>query len=181
MIARLRAALKAARERLWRLIHARHDSPARSERRKKLAEAVRVARQRKGEIAAKLTAAIKARTKPDWNGHAPVLGSVGAELVLAATAHGLVVTATTDGTHATNSYHYQRRAIDFGVIGSLVGTQEAWNRLVAFQRWVAERHPGAAELFGPQNDCCIKNGQRITIGEGTDLEQAHDNHDHVAI
>lgn len=47
---RLRAALKAARKRLWELIHKRHDAKPGGDRRRKLAKEVQEARQRKDDI-----------------------------------------------------------------------------------------------------------------------------------
>jgi hypothetical protein len=53
--------------------------------------------------------------------------------------------------------------------------------MVGLQRRLASRPHGFAEVFGPDNAACVKNGVRITLAEGTELENAHDNHVHVAI
>jgi hypothetical protein len=96
-------------------------------------------------------------------------------------ARGLVVTSTNDGKHAATSFHYQDRAVDFGVPGPLIGTAQGRARLVAFQRELARRPHALAELFGPDNAACVKNGAIRPLAEGTDLENQHDNHVHVAI
>ena len=96
-------------------------------------------------------------------------------------ARGLVVTSTNDGKHAATSFHYRDRAVDFGVPGPLIGTAQGRDRLVAFQRELARRPRGLAELFGPDNAACVKNGAIRPLAEGTDLENQHDNHVHVAI
>jgi hypothetical protein len=76
---------------------------------------------------------------------------------------------------------YRDRAVDFGVPGPLIGTAQGRDRLVAFQRELARRPRGLAELFGPDNAACVKNGAIRPLAEGTDLENQHDNHVHVAI
>lgn len=103
--------------------------------------------------------------------------------IVRATRAGLVVTSTTDGSHATNSFHFTRpgQAVDVGLPGHLVGTAKGQRRMVRFQRREA-RHPSRFhELFGPANSLCVKNGQRITLQEGTGLENLHDNHVHGAL
>lgn len=91
-----------------------------------------------------------------------------------ATNAGLTVTSTTGGRHAPTSYHYSGQAVD--VSGSVA-------RMVAFQRAEYRRglgNTGYLELFGPDNTACLKNGRQIALGEGTLLEQLHDNHVHLA-
>lgn len=100
-------------------------------------------------------------------------------VIMRAVASGLIVTSTTGDRHAPTSWHYKRRAVDFG--NRAPGTGQARQRMVAFQRSEA-RHPHRfRELFGPANDANVKNGQRITLAEGTPLEDQHDNHVHVAV
>lgn len=99
-------------------------------------------------------------------------------------AAGLVPTATTNGTHATHSFHKLRRAVDFGVRRELVGTAKGQARLVKFQRkelWRATRGKiDPIELIGPTNDQVILVGRRTSLPEGSPLEQQHDNHVHEA-
>lgn len=105
---------------------------------------------------------------------------------------GLVVTTTTDGVHAAGSWHYVirgrntvGRAVDFGLPGPLVGTMKGARMLEAFQR--AEytrarrlRFRTYLEVIGPINGLCVLQGRPAGLVEGTALEQAHDNHVHVA-
>lgn len=112
--------------------------------------------------------------EPDWNGHKPVLGALGERVVLKANALGCIVTSTNDGTHTATSYHYTNHAIDFGTGNGEVGPK------IELQKWLFGEYPEALELFGPLNDRCIKNGQRITLTEGSDLENLHDTHTHWA-
>src|SRR5829696_6143802 len=115
------------------------------------------------------------------NGHSAPKPPAFERVIARAHARGLVVTSTNDGKHAATSFHYRDRAVDFGVPGPLIGTKQGRDRLVAFQRELA-RHPrGLAELFGPDNAACVKNGAIRPLAEGTDLENQHDNHVHVAI
>ncbi|HKH16265.1 MAG TPA: hypothetical protein VKA57_01975 [Solirubrobacteraceae bacterium] len=115
------------------------------------------------------------------NGHSAPKPPAFERVIARAHARGLVVTSTNDGKHAATSFHYRDRAVDFGVPGPLIGTKQGRDRLVAFQRELA-RHPrGLAELFGPDNAACVKNGAIRPLAEGTDLENQHDNHLHVAI
>ena len=102
-------------------------------------------------------------------------------IILRAHEGGLVVTSTNDGSHAATSYHYRDRAVDFGLPGPLVNTSEGRDRLVRFQRALARQPGGLSELFGPDNAANVKNGRRISLAEGTALENQHDNHVHVAI
>jgi hypothetical protein len=99
---------------------------------------------------------------------------------------GLVVTATTDGNHSATSLHYPRNtrsglgeAVDFGLKPADLGNPTAVARREAFQRAEFARGPANyRELFGPSNVHNAKNGVHINLIEGTDLEQAHDNHVH---
>jgi hypothetical protein len=101
-------------------------------------------------------------------------------------AAGLVATSTTGGTHATGSYHFQEidgqgRAADMGH-RSDISAAEGQRRKEAFQRdEFGRRHKTRpAELIGPINNRCVLRGVDASLGEGTDLEQAHDNHVHGA-
>lgn len=114
--------------------------------------------------------------KPNWNGHPALRSGRLRRTVKRANKRGLYVTATTNGVHATNSYHYQRRAVD------VAGT---FAEMCAFQRaeYARAKRMGFwryKELLGPINSLCILNGRPTTIAEGSDLETMHDNHVHVA-
>jgi hypothetical protein len=79
------------------------------------------------------------------------------------------ITATTNGQHASGSYHYQSRAIDFGC-----NTQGPKGKV---QDFLLAKY-GAAhfrELFGP-NDWYVKDGVKYA-GAFPD----HHDHVHVAI
>jgi hypothetical protein len=96
---------------------------------------------------------------------------------------GLDVTSTTDGAHTARSYHPRGMAVDLGVdprVQPTVAAGEAQHRKTQFQRWCAERPGFFHEVFGPDNAACVKDGVVITLAEGTPLENAHDNHTHVA-
>ena len=103
-------------------------------------------------------------------------------IIMEAVARGLVVTSTTGGVHAPGSFHYSRRAVDFGVRAGLIGTQFAVARLARFQRHL-HTHYGdeLTELFGPSNRANRKWGKALRLAEGSPLEELHDNHVHVAI
>lgn len=84
-----------------------------------------------------------------------------------------------DGVHSTSSYHYlpnqpdgKGRCWDSGA-GTLKPMEEAQ------ERQAREWGPWLTEMFGPINDLCFKNGVRISLAEGTSLEQMHDNHKHT--
>lgn len=104
-----------------------------------------------------------------WSGHQPLRR---ARLRIAnrvAQLFGLVVTSTTGGTHATNSYHYQARAEDLA----------SWDirKMKAAQRAIAlvigKRN--IKELFGPAA-WYIKDGVKIK-GAFPD----HGDHVHLAV
>lgn len=93
--------------------------------------------------------------------------------------HGLSVTSTTGGAHASTSYHYTGKAIDVaGRYDRMVAFQKSEygraRRLGPFSRWLY------LELFGPSNVHGIKNGRQVVLGEGTALENLHDTHVHIA-
>ena len=100
------------------------------------------------------------------------------EVIVAAHRHGLVVTSTTGGTHAPGSFHYQGRAVDFGVAGNPYAA-EAQRRFVAFQHQLARHPAGLAELIGPDVSRNIKYGRFTRYPAAT--EAAHKNHVHCAI
>lgn len=100
-------------------------------------------------------------------------------VIMRAVAGGLVVTSTTGGQHARTSYHFSRRAVDFG--NRRPGSPLARRRLIRFQQAEASRPARLSELFGPDNAACVKNGRRIVLAEGSGLEDLHDNHVHVAL
>jgi hypothetical protein len=96
---------------------------------------------------------------------------------------GLVVTSTTGGTHATYSYHRpvfgprrnRGRAVDMaGSRAAMVRFQKS--ELARFRRF--RRHK---EIIGPDNAAIVLRKQESDLPEGTALEQAHDNHVHIAI
>lgn len=103
---------------------------------------------------------------------------------------GLVPTSTTGGKHAPGSFHGQRnsqgqgRAVDFGLRKELVGTKKGYARLATFQRkefWRrSQKKVKPAELIGPINALTVLRYQHTGLSEGSALEQAHDNHVHVA-
>lgn len=105
---------------------------------------------------------------------------------------GLIVTATTDGTHARGSWHYivrgrnrRGRGVDLGLPSREVGTEYGQRKLEAFQRaeYKRARRLGFRtwlEIIGPVNGLVVLAGRPAGLTEGTVLEQAHDNHVHVA-
>lgn len=169
----LKEQLRAAREKLRSLIKRRHDAPPGSDKRKELAGCVREARLAKEHAAE----AVKAAKKPDFNGHPSNVTAGIRAVVVRANRNGLYVTSTTGGTHSPTSYHYSGRAVDVAAPMTAAGVQQ----MIAFQRKLAQRPGAFVELFGPANDACVKNGQPLTLAEGTALEQQHDNHVHVAV
>lgn len=116
------------------------------------------------------------------NGHAAPTGARWNRVIARAVLqYGLVVTSTKDGVHAPASFHYSGRAVDFGLRANEVGTVKGRAKLVKFQKRMAKYPHWFAEVFGPDNASNVKNGQRISLAEGTALETAHDNHVHLAI
>jgi hypothetical protein len=115
-----------------------------------------------------------------FNGHPQNVTMSVRAYVRRGVAAGLVCTSTTDGQHAPSSFHFSGRAADLGLPASLIGTAKGRNRMVTFQRKEAHGPIHHAELFGPDNHANVKNGQIITLQEGTALENQHDNHVHGA-
>lgn len=83
---------------------------------------------------------------------------------------GSACTATTNGVHASGSYHYSGEAGDTAGPNMSAGQQSEFT----------DHRTSTLELFGPINSSCLKNGTPITLGEGTSLETMHDNHVHRA-
>lgn len=92
---------------------------------------------------------------------------------------GLLVSSTTGGTHASSSFHYPRNNYDGK--GHAVDVYGPWNKMVKFQRAEAQHPARYHELFGPDNGACVKNQRRISLAEGTALENLHDSHVHGAL
>lgn len=124
----------------------------------------------------------RARGFQPWmlNGQPGNIGRACKRLIARAVLAGLVVTSTTGGKHAATSWHYSGDAVDLGLPAKLVGTAEGRERLERFQRSEARRPSRYRELFGPDNEANVKNGRRITLAEGSALDQLHDNHVHGA-
>jgi hypothetical protein len=129
-------------------------------------------------LRAKYKAPPRASVASLLGGHRPPRSAALLKVIAQASEFGLVVTATTDGTHAATSYHYSGHAVDFGVVPGLVGTPEQTRRLKAFQLAMFKQAPGLLELFGPIADHAVKNGHQTTISGS--LLQQHLNHVHVA-
>jgi hypothetical protein len=90
----------------------------------------------------------------------------------------LRVSATTNGTHAPDSYHYPGSPQNDGKHGSAVDLYGPLEGMRRFQRHQAKRPSYFNELFGPVDGACAKDGQRITISGA--LAEQHDNHVHAA-
>lgn len=115
-------------------------------------------------------------------GHPDVDPSLHPIIMEALGHYRLIVTSTADGVHAPGSFHYRRRAVDFGVVRSLVGRIIARLRLTRFQRHLHRKHgKKLTELFGPSNRANRKWGRPLVMAEGSALEELHDDHVHVAI
>ena len=71
-------------------------------------------------------------------------------IAVGVTHFGVVVTATYDGVHTPTSWHYKKRAVDFG--GPL-------KNLPRFERYLLKHHTNAREIFGPVPRY-IKNGKQ---------------------
>lgn len=111
------------------------------------------------------------------NGHPGDVTVVVKRAIIRGVNHGLIVTSTTDGVHATNSWHETKplgKAVDMA--GPGIAAE------VDYQRDLI-RGLGASrfnEIFGPDNFANVKNGQVITLIEGSGLEELHDTHIHIA-
>jgi hypothetical protein len=95
-------------------------------------------------------------------------------VIVRAVNRGLYVTSTRGGVHASTSYHYSGKAVDVGA--------KTQRPMTDFQRFLVRRFGchSFLELFGPDNTLACKDGRPITLDEGSDLENLHDNHVHVA-
>jgi hypothetical protein len=147
----------------------------RAEHQKEIAKRKRKAQHRLTKVRAKLrhrAEQIRSRLKPQFhpsylNGHPGNISDNTEEVIAYAVGRfHMVVTATTDGTHAPGSWHYEGRAVDLW--HSSVST------MIAFQNFAAGKWPNALEIFGP-DDFYIKDGRRYA-GAFPD----HGDHDHVA-
>lgn len=110
----------------------------------------------------------------DWNGHPPLplyRVKLRRRIRWVLDRHpNLYITATTDGQHATGSYHYAKRAVDFGSNDPDNGPEKK-----AQQDLVEKFGYNFAELFGPK-PFHVKNGQHL---DG--VYPGHGDHDHIAI
>lgn len=90
----------------------------------------------------------------------------------------MYITATTGGTHATNSYHYRGEAIDVGS-----GSQVYKDQLAA---WLYPHYVNITELLhtksGDSGGWYIKNYRKVAHGYyGKTLDLQHENHVHLAV
>lgn len=91
-----------------------------------------------------------------------------------------VVTSTTSGTHANNSYHYKGQAVDFAAPGGGVDSPG----LLAINRYWASRYGKQLKelIYAGPGGICIKDGKVVNgmafYGAATMAE--HHNHVHVA-
>lgn len=93
----------------------------------------------------------RASKKPDFNGCPSNVTKAVADHIVRGNKHGLVVSATSNGTHAVGSWHYQSPCMAADMYG-------LWEDMVEFQR--DEHDRGASnynELFGPDG-FYVKNG-----------------------
>lgn len=109
----------------------------------------------------------------NWNGCPPLPRSRRAlrRAVRIALKKGCYVTATTNGTHATGSWHYSQHAVDFGS-GSSANTPEKEAQAAIRAKIPARK---IKELFGPL-PWYIKNG---VVYDGA--FPGHGDHTHIAI
>lgn len=91
---------------------------------------------------------------------------------------GLRVSATTNGTHAPDSYHYPGSPQNNGKDGSAADLYGAYGDMIRFQEHQAKRPSYFNELFGPEDSRCVKDGAPITISGA--LAEEHDDHVHAA-
>jgi hypothetical protein len=90
----------------------------------------------------------------------------------------LRVSATTNGTHAPDSWHYPGSPQNDGVHGDAVDLYGSLGDMERFQRHQAKRPTYFNELFGPIDSACVKDGSPTTISGSLALQ--HDNHVHGA-
>jgi hypothetical protein len=149
-------------------------------------EMVLAARDKFRRLRAQLERERKAFQPWMLNGHPGNISDECKRAIVRGVRAGLVVTSTTDGAHSSTSLHYPRNtasglgeAVDFGVKPSELGSPKALAKRERFQRKEFARGTGHyRELYGPSNAHNARNGAPFSLTEGTDLEQAHDNHVH---
>lgn len=115
--------------------------------------------------------------RPDFNGHPPLQNKSIRAFVVRANKRGGYVTATSDGTHSSTSWHYKLKAVDVGWVYAEWGVMEDFQE-DEYRRGLND--PSVYELFGPDNTANLKYGQGVGLSEGSSLEEAHDNHVHYA-
>ena len=113
------------------------------------------------------------------NGKPGNISSGAKDFIVRAHKAGLLTSSTTTGGHATSSWHYARNNPDGK--GHAVDVYGPWNKMVKFQRQEAKHPSRYKELFGPDNTANVKNGSRISLAEGSALENLHDTHVHGAL
>lgn len=104
----------------------------------------------------------------------PKAGTLDKLAGIAAKNFNLTITATTNGGHTTNSYHYRGRAFD-----AAGGASD----MEAFARFVYDNYPGVSELIhnAPMNGYAIKDGRKVTGSVVyAEVWNGHRNHVHVA-
>lgn len=86
---------------------------------------------------------------------------------------GLSITATTDGTHATDSYHYKKRAVDIS------GSPQEMHQAAA---WIG-KHLTHVLVEGIHNpNLSVKNHKAVSASFwGSETWAAHANHIHLAV
>jgi len=140
--------------------------------------------ERDDELAAKehkLEDKIEAREdrKPDFNGHPTNVNDDVKKVIAKGNQCGCVTTSTTDGSsHSSLSWHYPGNNADG--LGGAADMGGSYDAMVRHQQWAYDNASKFREVIGPRNDLCVKNGVRYTLGEGSSLENAHDNHTHIA-
>jgi hypothetical protein len=93
---------------------------------------------------------------------------------------GIPITATTNGAHAKNSYHYQGRAVDFGAPLN----QQGYQKMAALAKTALAHRDQWSELIytGPGNPgFSILGGKVIPNSQlPKSLYDEHTNHVHLA-
>jgi hypothetical protein len=111
------------------------------------------------------------------SGHSGDVSLAVKRVIVRAVNRGLVVTSTRRLPRfpGDQSFHLQGRAVD---VADKDGRRAP---MVDFQRFLVRRFGCSAflELIGPDNSLNCKNGRRMTLDEGSALEDQHDNHVHV--
>ena len=96
-------------------------------------------------------------------------------IIVLAHRHGLRLTATTNGTHTSSSYHYPWNNADG--LGHAIDVSGARGAMIRFQRAVLHKYGRRhfLELFGP-DDFYVQGGARYT-----GHFPGHSDHVHVAV